>query len=220
MLGILIKKELLTEFRAKESFLTMSAFSVVIIVSFAFTFTTASGRFTEMAPGLFWMMVLFTSVLGLQRSYAYESEFDAFSSLLSSPVDRGQIFLAKWLSGCIVLIIIEFIAIIPFVLFLRIEIPANLFPGIGIILLGSTAMMCLGSFLSGIAMRSRLSNVLVPIILFPLLSPVIIASVKSTSGWMRGFPFTVWDTWVYGLASFIIIFGLLGYALFEHITEE
>ena len=89
MLGILIKKELLTEFRSKESFITMSAFSMVIIVSFAFTFTTASGRFAEMAPGLFWIMVLFTSVLGLQRSFAYESEFDAFSALLSSPVDRG-----------------------------------------------------------------------------------------------------------------------------------
>ncbi len=220
MLGFLIKKELLIELRAKESFITMASFSVVMIVTFAFTFTTTSGRFMEMASGLFWMMALFTSVLGLQRSYSYESEFDAFSALLSSPVDRGQIFLAKWLSGFILLTLIEFIALVPFLLFLRIQIPENFIQGIGIILLGNSAMMCLGSFLSGMAMRSRLSNVLVPIILFPLLCPVIIASVKSTGSWMRGFPLTDWDTWVYVLVSFIVIFGLLGYALFEHITEE
>ncbi|MDP6533348.1 MAG: heme exporter protein CcmB [Candidatus Marinimicrobia bacterium] len=220
MLGFLIKKELLIELRAKESFITMASFSVVMIVTFAFTFTTTSGRFMEMASGLFWMMALFTSVLGLQRSYSYESEFDAFSALLSSPVDRGQIFLAKWFSGFILLTLIEFIALVPFLLFLRIQIPENFIQGIGIILLGNSAMMCLGSFLSGMAMRSRLSNVLVPIILFPLLCPVIIASVKSTGSWMRGFPLTDWDTWVYVLVSFIVIFGLLGYALFEHITEE
>lgn len=220
MLAFLIKKELRMEFRAKESFVTMAAFSMVIIVSFAFSFTTASERFMEMAPGMFWIMVLFTSVLGLQRSFSYESEFDAFSALLSAPVDRGQIFLAKWISGIIVLTLIESIAIIPFFLFLRIEIPSNLLGGIGIALLGNTAIMCLGNFLSGLAMRSRLSNVLVPILLFPLLSPVIIASVHSTSGWMRGLSFNLWETWIFVLVSFIIIFGLLGYALFEHIIEE
>ncbi len=220
MIMVLIKKELLTELRAKESFVTMAAFSMVIIVSFAFTFISPSGRFMEMAPGMFWIMVLFTSVLGLQRSFAYESEFDAFSAILSAPVDRGEIFLAKWISGSIVLTMVETIAIVPFILFLRIEIPANLLEGIGIIFLGNTAIMCLGSFLSGLAMRSRLSNVLVPILLFPLLSPVIIASVKSTTGWVRGLPIGVWETWVFILVSFIVIFGLLGYTLFAHITEE
>ena len=139
---------------------------------------------------------------------------------LALPVDRGKIFLAKWISGCIVLALIELIAIVPFMLFLKIDIPENLLGGIGIIFLGNAAIMCLGSFLSGLAMRSRLSNVIVPILLFPLLSPVIIASVKSTGGWMRGISFTNWDTWIYVLASFIAVFGLLGYALFEHITEE
>ncbi|MBT3216406.1 MAG: ABC transporter permease [Candidatus Marinimicrobia bacterium] len=220
MLAFLVKKELLMEFRAKESFLTMAAFSMVVIVSFSFSFNVSSGRFVEMTPGLFWVMVLFTSVLGLQRSFAYESEFDAFSMLLSAPVDRGLIFLAKWISGWIVLTLIVLIALIPFTLFLRFTIPTNPLVGIGIILLGNASIMCLGSFVSGLAMRSRLSNVLVPILLFPLLSPVVIASVKSTSGWMRGLSFSTWETWIFVLSSFIIIFGLLGYTLFNHITEE
>lgn len=220
MLGILIRKELLVEFRAKESLTSMAAFGLVVILTFSFAFNFGTDRFREMIPGLFWIMILFGAVLGLHRSFAYEKEFDAFSMLISAPLDRGKIFLAKWISGFLTLSLMEAVLIVPFMLFLRVNLPSDLPVGLGIILLGNAAIMCMGNVVSGLAMRARLSEVLLPILLLPLVTPVVIAAVQSTVGWMRGFPISEWITWLYVLGSFIIVFGLLGYTLFDHITEE
>lgn len=220
MLSILIKKELLLEFRARESLTSMAAFGLVVILTFSFAFNFGTDRFGEMVPGLFWIMILFGAVLGLNRSFAYEKEFDAFSMLISAPVDRGLIFLAKWITGFLTLTLMEMIILVPFIIFLRVGLPADFVIGIGIILLGNAAIMCMGNFVSGLAMRARLSEVLLPILLLPLVTPVIIASVQSTVGWMRGMPINQWNSWLFVLGSFIIIFGLLGYTLFDHITEE
>ena len=118
----LLKKDLLLELRSKEIVISMLTFGVTVILTFAFSFNVSSDIMSTFAPGLFWIMILFISVLGLQRSFAYEKEFDAYSLMLTSPVDRGLIFLSKWMSGTIFLIITECAVALPFVLFLQLTI--------------------------------------------------------------------------------------------------
>ena len=216
----LLKKELFIEFRSREVILSMLIFGLSIILVFAFTSNVSKVIVTNYAPGMFWIMVLLVTVLGVHRSFSYEKEFDAFSLLISSPIDRGLIYLAKWISGFIFLTIMEAIVIIPFFKFLLIEYPSDLLLSAFTTLLINLAIMSVASLVSGIAMRANLSEVLVPILFFPLVSPVVIAASKISAGIMAGEPYQLWQIWLLIVISIIVIFSLVGYTLFDFITEE
>lgn len=216
----LLKKELFIEFRSREVILSMLIFGLSIILVFAFTSNVSKVIVTNYAPGMFWIMVLLVTVLGVHRSFSYEKEFDAFSLLISSPIDRGLIYLAKWISGFIFLTIMEAIVIIPFFKFLLIEYPSDLLLSVLTTLLINLAIMSVASLVSGIAMRANLSEVLVPILFFPLVSPVVIAASKISAGIMAGEPYQLWQIWLLIVISIIVIFSLVGYTLFDFITEE
>ena len=216
----LLKKELFIEFRSREVILSMLIFGLSIILVFAFTSNVSKVIVTNYAPGMFWIMVLLVTVLGVHRSFSYEKEFDAFSLLISSPIDRGLIYLAKWISGFIFLTIMEVIVIIPFFKFLLIEYPSDLLLSVVTTLLINLAIMSVASLVSGIAMRANLSEVLVPILFFPLVSPVVIAASKISAGIMAGEPYQLWQIWLLIVISIIVIFSLVGYTLFDFITEE
>jgi len=216
----LLKKELFIEFRSREVILSMLIFGLSIILVFAFTSNVSKVIVTNYAPGMFWIMVLLVTVLGVHRSFSYEKEFDAFSLLISSPIDRGLIYLAKWISGFIFLTIMEAIVIIPFFKFLLIEYPSDLLLSVVTTLLINLAIMSVASLVSGIAMRANLSEVLVPILFFPLVSPVVIAASKISAGILAGEPYQLWQIWLLIVISIIVIFSLVGYTLFDFITEE
>tara|TARA_Y100000758_G_scaffold62775_1_gene40458 strand:+ start:42 stop:704 length:663 start_codon:yes stop_codon:yes gene_type:complete len=216
----LLKKELFIEFRSREVILSMLIFGLSIILVFAFTSNVSKVIVTNYAPGMFWIMVLLVTVLGVHRSFSYEKEFDAFSLLISSPIDRGLIYLAKWISGFIFLTIMEAIVIIPFFKFLLIEYPSDLLLSVVTTLLINLAIMSVASLVSGIAMRANLSEVLVPVLFFPLVSPVVIAASKISAGIMAGEPYQLWQIWLLIVISIIVIFSLVGYTLFDFITEE
>ena len=216
----LLKKELFIEFRSREVILSMLIFGLSIILVFAFTSNVSKVIVTNYAPGMFWIMVLLVTVLGVHRSFSYEKEFDAFSLLISSPIDRGLIYLAKWISGFIFLTIMEAIVIIPFFKFLLIEYPSDLLLSVFTTLLINLAIMSVASLVSGIAMRANLSEVLVPVLFFPLVSPVVIAASKISAGIMAGEPYQLWQIWLLIVISIIVIFSLVGYTLFDFITEE
>lgn len=216
----LLKKELFIEFRSREVILSMLIFGLSIILVFAFTSNVSKVIVTNYAPGMFWIMVLLVTVLGVHRSFSYEREFDAFSLLISSPIDRGLIYLAKWISGFIFLTIMEAIVIIPFFKFLLIEYPSDLLLSVVTTLLINLAIMSVASLVSGIAMRANLSEVLVPILFFPLVSPVVIAASKISAGIMAGEPYQLWQIWLLIVISIIVIFSLVGYTLFDFIIEE
>jgi len=220
MFFTLLKKELFIEFRSKEVTLSMFVFGLSIILAFAFTSNVSPVIVANYAPGMFWIMVLFVTVVGVHRNFSYEREFDAFSMLISAPIDRGLIFLSKWISGFIFLSIMELLIFIPFFKFLIIDFPTQPIMALGTTLLVNLAIMAVANLVSGLAMRARLSEVLLPVLLFPLLSPVIIAATKISAGIMAGDPIELWKIWLLIVTSVIVIFALVGYTLFDFIIEE
>ena len=216
----LLKKELFIEFRSREVVLSMLIFGLSIILAFAFTSNVSKVIITNYAPGMFWIMILFVSALGVHRSFSYEKNFDAFSMLISAPVDRGIIYLSKWISGTIFLTIMEAVIIVPFFKLLLLDIPSNFILFILTAILINLAIMSVASLVAGIVMRANLSEVLVPILFFPLVSPVIIAATKISSGILAKDPYQLWQFWLLIIISIIVIFALAGYTLFDFITEE
>ena len=220
MLISLISKELLIEFRSKQTILSMLIFGLAVILIFAFSTNISREVLTNYSPGMFWLMNLFIVVLGVHRSFAYEKEFDAFSLLISAPIDRGLIFLSKWISGFIFLTVTQVIVITPFFKLLLLDFPENLSLFILTAMLVNLGMMAIANLVSGIVIRSNFSEILLPLILFPLLSPLMIAATKISSSVINLQSYDMWNVWVLIVISIVVLFGLAGYALFDFIVEE
>ena len=220
MLLNLIKKELLIEFRSKQIILSMLIFGLAIILIFALSSNISSEILSNYSAGMFWLMNLFVVVIGVHRSFAYEKEFDAFSLLVSAPVDRGMIFLSKWVSGFIFITTTQLIIIAPFFKLLLLDIPENISFFILTSLLINLAMMSIASIVSGIVIRSNFSEILLPLLMFPLLSPLMIAATKISNDIINSQSYELWNVWVLIIVSIVVLFGLAGYALFDFIVEE
>ena len=220
MLLNLIKKELLIEFRSKQIILSMLIFGLTIILIFALSSNVSSEILTNYSPGMFWVMNLFIVVIGVHRSFAYEKEFDAFSLLVSASVDRGLIFLSKWVSGFIFITTTQLIVIAPFFKLLLLDIPDNLILFLSTSMLINLGMMAIANLVSGIVIRSSFSEVLLPLLMFPLLSPLMIAATKISHAIINSQSYEIWNVWVLIVVSIVVLFGLAGYALFDFIVEE
>jgi len=101
-----------------------------------------------------------------------------------------------------------------------IDFPLNISAAVITTLFSNLAVMAVANLVSGIAMRSNLSEILLPILFFPLVSPVIISATQISKGVMLNEPYAFWEIWVLFLGSTIIISGLAGYALFDYLVEE
>ncbi len=220
MFKTLLKKDLLVELRSREISASMLTFGLAVILIFSFAFNVSSDIFARFAPGLYWTMILFIAVLGLHRSFSHEREFDTFSTILAAPVDRGLIYLSKLTSGFLFLLLTQILISGPFVLFLQLEVPRDWGYLLLVILLGNFGIMAIGSLVSALAMRAKMSEVLVPILLFPLVSPLLIASVKATAAVFAGFPLGEWQLWLQLQITFGAVFGLAGFLLFDNLAEE
>jgi len=216
----LVRKDLLLELRTKEIIIPMFAFGLVIILIFSLSFNASQEINHTFSPGLLWIIILFISSLGLHRMFVLEKEFDAFTLNLAAPIDRGIIFLSKVVSGTIILLIAEILIIPPFVIFLNLSIPSNWPIMILILIIGDLGIMSIGAIISGLSMRAKLSEILFPILFFPLVSPHVIACVKATNYWFKEIPFFNWQSWIYLMITFFIIFFLVGFMIFDFITEE
>lgn len=219
-MGNLIWKELINEWRSREMVVSMFIFGLAVTLVFAFAFNVSPVFFRQFAPGLLWVVILFTSVLGLNRLFSYEGDMDAHWSWISAPIDRGLVFLSKLLVGFIFLSMAELLFIVPFFLFLNLDFSFSILFFLGILILGNSAIISIGCLISGLALRANMREVLIPVLLFPLASPVIIAATKSTVFIFENKPFGEWRIWILILFTFLLTSALLGYLFYDQIVEE
>ena len=219
-MGNLIWKELINEWRSREMVVSMFIFGLAVTLVFAFAFNVSPVFFRQFAPGLLWVVILFTSVLGLNRLFSYEGDMDAHWSWISAPIDRGLVFLSKLLVGFIFLSMAELLFIVPFFLFLNLDVSFSILFFLGILILGNSAIISIGCLISGLALRANMREVLIPVLLFPLASPVIIAATKSTVFIFENKPFGEWRIWILILFTFLLASALLGYLFYDQIVEE
>ena len=219
-MGNLIWKELINEWRSREMVVSMFIFGLAVTLVFAFAFNVSPVFFRQFAPGLLWVVILITSVLGLNRLFSYEGDMDAHWSWISAPIDRGLVFLSKLLVGFIFLSMAELLFIVPFFLFLNLDVSFSILFFLGILILGNSAIISIGCLISGLALRANMSEVLIPVLLFPLASPVVIAATKSTVFIFENKPFGEWRIWILILFTFLLTSALLGYLFYDQIVEE
>ena len=220
MLAVLLRKDLLIEFRSREILISMVTFGAAVTLLYAFAFRPSPQSMQTFAPGLMWMIFLFVSVLALHRSHSLEKEFDAFSMILSAPIERSILFVSKCLSGFIFLVVAQVILLPLFFLFLQLPLPSNLGQMMAVFLLVDLGISAAGSLLSGTVMRVRVNEMLLPLLLFPMVTPLLISAVKSTAAMMENQPFSQWQLWFQLIVTFVVVYSVVGYLIYDYVSEE
>lgn len=205
------------ELRTKELFNSMFLFAVLSLIIFNFAFAGTMPK--SVLAGALWIAFLFASVLGLNRSFVKELDKGCMEGLLLAPCERSAIYFGKFLGNLVFLLFVEAVSLpLVSVFFDRSDILSRPLELAGVLLLGSVAISSVGTILSAITANTKTRELLLPILLFPLMIPVIIAAVEITAFILE--PKGTVAQWLRLLVVYDIIFLLVPYILFDYVVEE
>ncbi|PWH14315.1 MAG: cytochrome C biogenesis protein [Anaerolineae bacterium] len=211
-------KDLAAELRSRELLSAMLVFSILVLLIFYFALELDIKARMEITAGALWVTFSFAGTLGLNRSMAIEKDRGCLDGLLMAPVDRSAIYFGKALSNLAFMLLIEAIILPLYSIMYNI----NLFhPGLlGVTLLGSVGYIVVGTLLSAMSIQTRTRDVLLPILLFPVIIPVLVAAVKASSGFLNNADWSEISPWVNILLVYNIIFTAVSFMVFDFIVEE
>lgn len=217
---LLLWKDLLLELRRRDSLLTMFFFGTLLLFVFHFSFDLAPDRIMDMTPAMLWLAFLFTGTLGLAQLFHAERENHCLDALLLSPLDRGAFFLAKTAFNLLLMILVELVVIPLFWILFNLT-AWNLLPQFFLVtLLGTIGFCVLGTLMSAITLRARARELLLPLVLFPLMIPVILATIRCMEAVLRSGQFGDAAPWLRLLAGFDVIFLTAGVLIFDWVIES
>ncbi len=216
----ILRKDLRMEFRSKESILAMWIFSLLIFVIFNFTFEVSRLVMLEIAPGLLWVAFIFSGMFGLNHSFAIEKENGNLRSMALMPVDGGQLYLGKFMSVTLIMLLFEALIFPIFIIFYDLQLSLQMFLLIPVIVAGTVGFTSLGTILSAVAVHTRNQQILLSLLLWPLVSPIIIWSVTLTGMILGGEIPATFSNLLIRVGAFDVIFFTISYLLFDFILED
>lgn len=214
-------KDLRVELRSREILYTMTFFAAMVVLIFSFAFVGESMDVAEVVPGVLWVAIAFSGTLGLSRAFDRERESETMRGLLLSPASRTAVFAGKAIGIAALMVLVE-IVVVPLVPFLF---SAPLFrhplPLVCIVLLATAGFSIVGSVFAAMLLRVRSRDVLLPIVLYPILVPLLIAGTKGTAALLGETPDldTAWF-WVGFLLVYDAVFTVVSLWTFESLVIE
>ncbi|OGO71234.1 MAG: cytochrome C biogenesis protein [Chloroflexi bacterium RBG_19FT_COMBO_62_14] len=217
-IGAVIWKDLAAELRSRELLGGMLVFALLVILIFNFALELDVRTRQTVTSGVLWATFAFAGTLGLNRSMAIEKDRGCLDGLLLAPVDRSALYFGKMLGNLTFMLIVEAIVLPTYSVLYN----TNLFnPGLVlVILLGSIGYVVVGTLLSAMAVQARTRDVLLPILLFPVILPVLIAAVKASNGYLQGLEAADILPWLNLLIVFDVIFTAAAFMVFEYVVDE
>lgn len=211
-------KDVQAEYRSRELFSAMLVFSLLIIIIFNFALELDVKTRQSVTAGVLWATFAFAGTLGLNRSMAIEKDRGCLDGLLLAPVDRSAIYFGKVLSNLAFMLIVEAI-VLPIYSALY---NTNLFQSglLFVILLGSIGYTAVGTLLATMSVQTRTRDILLPILLFPVVIPVLLAAVKASDGFLDGSSYSEISFAINLLIGYDIIFIATSFMVFDYIVEE
>lgn len=216
----IFRKDLLVELRTKDSFNSMLFFGVVVLVIFNFALASARESVRMAVPGILWVAFAFSGTLGLNRMFAAEKENSCLQGMLMIPVDRGVIYLGKMMAATVFMLISETIIFIFSLVFFNLTVWKEIPYLILIFLIGTLGFAAVGTLLSAIAVNTKMREVLLPLILFPVILPILINAVEATNIVLNSNDYEALKLPLTIMSAFTIVFGTISYLLFEHVLED
>lgn len=217
--GAVAWKDLRAEWRTREMVSAMFVFALLVIIIFNFALELRAENTRVLVPGILWVAFTFSGMLGLNRSFIQEKDRGSLEGLLLCPVDHSAIYLGKMLANLALMALVEvFLLPVAFVLF---NLSFEALPGIAVVtVLGTLGFAGVGTLFSAMSVNTRAREVMLPLLLFPVAVPLIIAAVKLTAGIMDGLPASEIARWWQLLIGFDVIFLTLSFMTFDYVIEE
>jgi heme exporter protein B len=217
--GVLLGKELRTEFRSRELLTTTIVFVLIVLVLFSFNLTPTTEESRRFGPGLLWLAFLFAASLMLQPCFVREQNNDTLSSLRLSVSDPFAIFLSKLCANTLFLLLTELLLLPIFAVLYNVPL-LGVFPQLMLVLsLGSLGLSVTGTAVSAISAQARMRELLLPLLLLPLWIPLLLPSTEATAALLSENPALRWD-WLAFLIAFDVIFLTAVWLFGEYLLEE
>jgi heme exporter protein B len=217
--GAIVWKDVLAERRSKAGFNAVAFLGILILLLFGFALGPDAEALRQAAAGALWLAILFAGVLAFNRSYQLELDGAALEPLLLYPAPRWTIFAGKFIANLLFVLLLELIVVPVAIVLFQVQTLAGWLPASGVLLLGSIGFVALGTFYASMASRSRAREVLLPLLLFPMLIPVLLASAEASASLLAGNPMQDAGAWVKLLAAFDVIFLVASFLAFDHVIE-
>ncbi|MBI4464393.1 MAG: heme exporter protein CcmB [Acidobacteria bacterium] len=239
----ILKKDLQSELRTKEVFNSALVFALLVIVTFSLAFEPSTEQAKQLSGGLLWIAFAFSAMLALSRTFAREVPNDCLLGLQMAPISAADIYIGKLFSNLIFLGLLELVLLPLFAIFYNVRLwgpgvalrwpmdlpgldPFEIRLGVGpalllIVGLGTWGLAAVGTSFAAIATSVRLREMMLPVLLFPIELPLLLALMEATTAVVRGGDFPVDpSTWLKICLGFDVVFTVLSLFLFEHILGD
>jgi heme exporter protein B len=213
-------KDLKIELRTKTAFVSSLVFAVLVLAVLYFARDKTTVGDFDLAPGALWVTFTFAGMLGLNRAFLLERENRALDGLRLTPASATGIFLGKVMGNLVFLGVVELVSLPLFILFYDVPIWRQLPILMAVIAMATVGFVAVGTLLSAMVVRTRFSEVMLPVLLLPFLVPPIVSAVQLTWRILALRPLSEMTGWLSLLGSFDIIFFTLSLMLFEAILVE
>jgi heme exporter protein B len=219
---VITRKDLLVEARTREILLTTMFFAVACVLVFAFGFVKDGRAVADAAAGILWIAIAFSGTLALGRAFERERQGETLRALLIAPIDRPALYLGK-LAGILILLAAVETIVVPLV---ALMFQAALFDHallmLALLAAGTLGFAAVGTLFAAMLVRARSRDVMLPVLLYPISVPVIIAGVRGTAALLQpeagGEPMA--RVWLAMLVFFDVVFVTLALWTFEPVMTE
>lgn len=217
---LVARKDLTIEFRTRTAFLSALVFAVLSLAIFYFTWDTSIVTAADRAPGVLWVILTFSALLGLQRAFALEEHDRAIDALMLTPISREAIYLGKALGNLVFLMGIMIVAIPALALFYNLPVGAPLLAVSGIVFLAMLGIVAVGTLFSAMAVNTRLAELLLPMLSLPFFVPILMNAAQASNRVFAGRPVGEAWPWLKILIGFDIVFLVACAMAFPFTVEE
>ncbi|MBV8207380.1 MAG: heme exporter protein CcmB [Acidobacteria bacterium] len=207
-----LRKDLQLEWRSKDALNAMLFFGGLVVVIFSFVFQPTGDEAREIAGGLIWVAFLFAAVVAMNQTWARELRNQVLDAYRVSPASPNALFLSKALGNFVFVALLELLMAPLFVIFFNLRAIGPAWQLIPVALLGTWALVVNGTFFSALSIRTRSREMMLPLILFPISLPAVIAMVEATTTILSGEGSG--PSWPGALAAYDVMFTTICLMLF------
>jgi len=212
-------KDLRIEWRSREAINSMLFFALLVVVLFSMAFDPTRSTSREIAGGVLCVATLFASVSALNQAWAREIRHQVLDALRMTPADGAALFLGKVLANFLFVSIVQLVLGPIFFIFYNLHPLGDTWLLLVVVPLGTWALVSNGTFFAALSIRSRNRELLLPLILFPIFLPALLAMVDSVRTILTGDNSDPSFMWIKILAGYDILFTTVSLLLFDTVLE-
>jgi heme exporter protein B len=211
--GVTLVKDLRLEWRSKDAINSMLFFALLVVVVFSFSFDPNAEQSRQIAGGLVWVAILFAAVVALNQTWARELRNQVLDAYRVSPAPANSLFLAKAVGNFIFVAVLEMLMTPLFIMFYKLRPLGPAWQLIPLAALSTWAIVVNGTFFAAMSLRTRSREIMLPLLLFPVTIPALLAMVNATTAILTGELSARF--WIVLLTTYDVVFTIACLLLFE-----